>query len=109
MTYLPSHTFRADPRHPQTCEHPDDGDVCAQPPENPIHALARPDVEALASALAAYPWERILPPHWRAGGCRHRVDGRCGVCAPSEFAIAAAFLDIQEQRAPIAAGLEEAK
>jgi hypothetical protein len=66
------------------------------PADNPIHTLTAPDVEALAAALTAYPWERIVPDRWaRVTPCWHRGPGPCGLCAGDAHAIAAAVLDIQ--------------
>jgi hypothetical protein len=101
MTYLPSHPFRPHPRDSAGCGAPDSGDVCAQPEDNPVHRFTTPEVERLAAALVAFPWETITPAHWGRRGtpCKHNRPGTCGVCSGDAHIIAAAVLAIQSQSA----------
>lgn len=96
MSYLPSHPFQPHPDDLIACGHPDGGQPCAQPAENPIHHVDRPEVEQLAAALAAHPWPNALG---RFAGVSthdsHGRDWRCGICMGDLHAIAAAVLDVQ--------------
>jgi hypothetical protein len=93
------------PQHPY--EKADDGDYCGAPdaasstktcvrePDHPVHALDRPDVEALARALASRRWRTTpdsLAPE--SEHRRHRYSYECALCTQDVHAIAAAVLEI---------------
>ncbi len=96
MSYLPSHPFEPHPRDPEACNHPDGDTICAQPADNAIHRVDRPEVEQLAAALARHKWRNL--PGRLAGVSAHRDHGRdwrCGICTGDLHSIAAVVLEIQ--------------
>jgi hypothetical protein len=93
--YLPTHRFEPHDESDQYCGHPapDFDGGCVRPPEHPIHALDRGDVESLARALAFRKWKDVAG-DWSVHA-RHKMSSDCAICTQDLHAIAAAVLEIQ--------------